>query len=376
MNPRDAKKPEKKPASLFYVVDAPATLNQNAVVVTLARRQRRPGTDRAVLRPWWPTTTPGSWRPEPEDRVLMALLDEAQPANTIAANGTVPIVNGTVGNGAAAATPRRFVLRQEVQAQMVERLCRTGRCRLKRTDDEEDPPALRWDDARPWRFVIDVRSVDPASKRWSWRGALRREEDRMDLAEPLVLLPGLVILGVGRAARFDDAGIFAWMLRLRHEKEMALAEGQQDTMLGRILGESRVPASELVEGLKLEEVDLPPTPCLTIRTPRQNWGSDNLIADLDFDYDGARVASFPPGKMAVQSDRRRAIRRDVRAEGRAKERLDELGFRETKDYRVEPGTMEITPKKVPARPATSYWKAGESRPRGSCTGRQATSSSP
>ncbi len=169
----------------------------------------------------------------------------------------------------------------------------------------------------------------------------------MDLAEPLVLLPGLVVQGVGRAARFDDAGVFAWMLRLRHEKEMALSEAQQDTMLGRILGESRVPPGELVEGLKLEEVDLPPTPCLTIRTPRQNWGSDNLIAELEFDYDGAKVGSFPPGKMAVQTDRRRAIRRDVRAENRAKERLDELGFREAKDFRVEPGTMEVAPKKVP-----------------------------
>jgi superfamily II DNA or RNA helicase len=342
----DLKKVEGKKASLFYVVDAPATLNQNAVVVTLARRQRRPGSERAVLRPWWPSNTPGGWRPEPEDRVLMALLDDAQLVPSTSTTGTVPIVANTPA-ATPTATPRRFVLRPEMQAQMVERLCRTGRCRLKRADDEEDPPALRWDDGRPWRFVIDARCADPSAKRWNWRGCLRREEDRMDLAEPLVLLPGLVVQGVGRAARFDDAGIFAWMLRLRHEKEMSLAEQQQDTMLGRILGESRYPPGELVEGLKLDEVDLPPTPCLTIRSPRQNWGSDNLIAELEFDYDGARVSSFPPGRMAVQTAQKRAIRRDVRAETKAKERLEDLGFREAKDYRVEPGTMEIAPKRVP-----------------------------
>ena len=33
---------------------------------------------------------------------------------------------------------------------------------------------------------------------------------------------------------------------------------------------------------------------------------------------------------------------------RAKERLDELGFRETKDFRVEPGTMEVSPEEGPA----------------------------
>ena len=340
----EPKKAEVKKASLFYVIDAPATLNQNAVVVTLARRQRRPGSERAVLRPWWPAATPGGWRPEPEDRVLMALLDESQPAPTPASpSATVP-----AAAPAPTPSPRRYVLRPEMQAQMVERLARTGRCRLKRAEDEEDPPALRWDDGRPWRFVIDARCADPAAKRWNWRGCLRRDEDRMDLAEPLVLLPGLVIQGLGRAARFDDAGIFAWMLRLRHEKEMSLAESQQDTMLGRILGESRFPPGELVEGLRLEEVDLPPKPCLTIRTPRQNWGSDNLIAELEFDYDGARVSAFPPGRMAVQTEQRRAIRRDVRAETKAKERLDELGFRETKDFRVEPGTMEVAPKKVPS----------------------------
>ena len=361
------KKPEVKKASLFYVVDAAATLAQNAVVVTLARRQRKPGTERAVLRPWWPSMNPaaGGWRPEPEDRVLMALLDEAQIAPSSAIGGASGVVNGapsptsssmspssplatpTAASSSPVPPPRRFVLRPEVQAQMVERLCRTNRCRLRRTEDEDDPPALRWDDGRPWRFTIDVRCADPSAKRWNWRGGLRRDDDRMDLAEPLVLLPGLVIRGVGRAARFDDAGIFAWMLRLRHEKEMTLPEAQQDTMLGRILGDSRVPPDELVEGLDLDYVDLPPTPCLTIRTPRQNWGSDNLIAELEFDYDGARVASFPPGRVAVQTDRLRAVRRDVRAETRSKERLDELGFREAKDFRVEPGTMEIAPKKVP-----------------------------
>ncbi len=64
----------------------------------------------------------------------------------------------------------------------------------------------------------------------------------MDLAEPLVLVPGLVILGVGRAARFDDVGVMPWIVRLRHEKEIVFAEPQQDIMLGRILAEARVAA--------------------------------------------------------------------------------------------------------------------------------------
>jgi superfamily II DNA or RNA helicase len=340
-------------------------LTQNNVVITLARRVPRRATPERIKgknkKKRWQIHRAESWRLEPEDRILLAQLDEGRvdydpnsptPAIIIPPR---PAGAGRPGSSLTAGArtpsemppfPRRFVLRPEIQATLVEKLCKTGRCRLRRTEDEMNPPALRWDDGRPWRFVIDVKVADAAARRWTWRGALRREDDRMDLAEPLVLLPGLVIQGIGRAARFDDGGVFLWMARLRHEKEMALPESQQDTMLGRILGEARVPPTELVEGLELQEVDLPPVPCLTVRAPMQARGTDMLIADVEFDYDGARVASFPPGRMAVQSGRRRVIRRDVRAEARAKERLTELGFRPLNDYRFDPGTLEVSPKKV------------------------------
>lgn len=358
---------EPRPKStLLFVLDAPATLAQNQVVITLARRvPRKPGAERVKgkKKKRWQIHRSEPWRLEPEDRVLLALLEEGRtdqtpppapipPTTTGSTSGAEPVGRpARSGPGPRAGVPgthpKKFVLRPEVQASLVERLCRTGRCRLRRTEDEMNPPALRWDDGRPWRFVIDIKSADPASKRWTWRGALRRDDERMDLAEPQVLLPGLVILGIGKAARFDDGGVFLWMARLRHEKEMALPETQQDTMLGRILGESRVPPTELVEGLDLQEVDLPPVPCLTVRAPMQTRGTDMLIADLEFDYDGAKVSSFPPGRMAVQSARRRVIRRDVKAETKARERLEELGFRSMQDYRFDPGTMEISPKRVP-----------------------------
>src|SRR5437764_9351460 len=180
------------------------------------------------------------------------------------------------GNGVVAGAPvesmgtRRYVLRHE-DAPIVERLARSGRLRLRRTEGEDDPPTMRWDDGVPWRFALDIRP-ELGGKRWSWRGSLRRGDgrgDRMDLAEPLVLVPGLVIQGVGRAARFDDVGVMPWIVRLRHEKEIVFAEPQQDIMLGRILAEARVGPSEMVETLRFEEIDTTPRPCLTLRTPRQ-----------------------------------------------------------------------------------------------------------
>jgi superfamily II DNA or RNA helicase len=347
-----AKRAEAKRHALVYILDAPATIALNQIVIIPARRFRKPGTDRPVLRPWWPNQAPsrhGAWRPDPDDRIILDTLADCQIAPTPATTATTNGANYATPTspGANGAASRRFVLRTEVQASIVERLSKTGRCRLRRTEDEEDPPVLRWDDGRPWRFMIDAKLADPAARRWTWRGSLRRGDDRMDLAEPLVLLPGLVLHGVGRAARFDDAGVFAWMLRLRHEKEMSLSETQQDSMLSKILGDARVPADELVEGLDLQTVTLPPVPCLSVRAPMQLRGSDTLIGELMFDYDGVKVPWFPPGKVAVQTNRQRAIRRSEKAEQQAKTRLDDLGFREMRVSWAERDSLEVSSKRVP-----------------------------
>jgi superfamily II DNA or RNA helicase len=385
---------------LVYVLDVAATLAQNQVVIDLARRQRKTTGEWGPLRPWYYAPRAAHVKYDPEDRLILALLDEAQGNGTQSPYATpvggtatpvtppsssapgsalpgaippmapavpmspvVPAANGApvsprpLGTAAAAASARaaaeralrgtrRFVLRKD-QAALVERLARTGRLRLRRTDGEDDPPTVRWDDGQPWRFNLEIRT-EAGGKRWAWRGSLRRGESRMDLSEPLVLLPGLLVLGVGRAARFDDLGVMPWILRLRYEKEITFVEPQQDLMLGRILAETRVPATELVETLRLEEINAKPRPCLTMRTPRQNWGlgSDKLIGELEFDYDGAVIPAGRTTPLAVSTEFGLVIRRDPRTESAADVKLFELGFREAKDPRLDPGTLELPAKRL------------------------------
>ena len=329
---------------LVYILDVPSTLAHNQIVIDLARRQRRPSGDWGPLKPWWHAPGTPHAKYDPEDRDLLALLDEVQ-AMTLATNGTLPPGAGPIESMGT----RRYILRHN-QGMIVEKLAKSGRLRLRRSDGEEDPPTMRWDDGTPWRFSLEIRP-ELGGKRWSWRGSLRRSEgrgDRMDLAEPLVLVPGLVIQGVGRAARFDDIGVLPWIVRLRHEKEIVFAEPQQDIMLGRILAESRVPPSELVETILFEEIDTTPRPCLTLRTPRQNWGpgSDRLHAELEFDYNGALIPAGRTTPLAVSTEFGLVIRRDPKAESQADILLFELGFRESKDPRAEPGTMELPPKRM------------------------------
>ena len=331
---------------LAYVLDVPSTLSNNQVVIDLARRARRPNGDWGPLKPWWHAANLPVVRYDPEDRELLAELVEAQaPSASSSANAN--------GHGESAGT-RRFVLRPDAQSAIVERLARTGRLRLRRTEGEDDPPVVRWDDQPPWRFGLDVRS-DPTGKRWSWRGMLRRVDargvaDRMDLAEPMALLPGLVVQGVGKIGRFEDAGLFLWVMRIRHEKEMAFSDSaQQDAMLEKILVDSQVPASELIESetLKLREVNDVPQPCLTLRTPRQNWGTDRLIAELGFDYSGAYVPIIRAGNIAVRTDLNLVVHRQIALEQAAGIQLYELGFKDAKDHLLDPGSLELPAKRVP-----------------------------
>lgn len=328
---------------LVYILDVPSTLNHNQVVIDLARRQRRPSGDWGPLKAWWHAPGTPHAKYDPEDHELLTLLDEAQ-ALALAANGATPGAGPIESMGT-----RRYILRHNA-AMIVEKLGKSGRLRLRRTEGEDDPPTIRWDDGVPWRFSLEIRP-ELGGKRWSWRGSLRRGDgrgDRMDLAEPLVLIPGLVIQGIGRAARFDDIGVLPWIVRLRHEKEIVFAEPQQDIMLGRILAEARVSPSELVETLDFEEINTTPRPCLTLRTPRQNWGpgSDRLLGELEFDYSGALIPAGRTTPLAVSTELALVIRRDPQAEAQADILLFELGFRESKDPRVDPGTMELPPKRM------------------------------
>ncbi len=342
---------------LVYVLDVAATQGHNQVVIDLARRQRKPTGEWGPLRPWWYAPRAAHVKYDPEDRLLLALLDEAHHGTSShgaytggsAGNGTVPSTSSTAVPGRAAGDLRgirRFVLRKD-QAGLVERLAKTGRLRLRRTEGEDDPPTMRWDDGQPWRFYLDIRT-EAGGKRWAWRGGLRRGDNRMDLAEPLVLLPGLLVLGVGRAARFDDLGVMSWILRLRYEKEITFVEPQQDLMLGRILAETRVPPLELIESIRLEEIVARPRPCLTLRSPRQNWGmaADKLLGELEFDYDGAIIPAGRTTPLAVSTELGLVIRRDPRTESSADIKLFELGFREAKDLRLEPGTLELPAKRM------------------------------
>ncbi len=67
---------------LVYVLDVTATLAQNQIIVDLARRQRRTTGEWGPLRPWYYAPHAAHVKYDPEDGLILALLDEAQGITT------------------------------------------------------------------------------------------------------------------------------------------------------------------------------------------------------------------------------------------------------------------------------------------------------
>ena len=158
--PAQQAKPKKTKRRLYYIVDVPATQAQGRLVIDLARRERKPDGTRGPLRPWWHTPATAASKVDAEDLQVLELLQQTRDVHARHRPGPAAAATATSSRPGPARLPgaiRRFVLAAGRQAEVIERLCRTGRCRLRRTDGEDDPPGLRWDDGPPWQFWLDVR---------------------------------------------------------------------------------------------------------------------------------------------------------------------------------------------------------------------------
>ena len=81
---------------LVYVLDVSATLAQNQVVIDLARRQRKTTGEWGPLRPWYYAPHAAHVKYDPEDRLILALLDEAQG---VVVSGWIYVAEFRAGSG-------------------------------------------------------------------------------------------------------------------------------------------------------------------------------------------------------------------------------------------------------------------------------------
>jgi superfamily II DNA or RNA helicase len=331
---------------LLYVIDVASARLEGALhLEVLWRDLKMDGgwskpKSRYLRREWQQQT------PDVNDRQILASLAGATPVvgqnhygyqSTFAHEGTLP---------------HRYHLIDPQPRLMLPLLCRTGRCHLRLQNDEgEDEqlgPSLTWQDGEPWQFRLEMRGSREMDQ-YEIFGTLRRGEERMDLAAPVVLFEAGILCMREWAAPFVHHGAFAWIALLREHGSVRVPVEQSEEFLAELLRQPRLPPVDLPEELRYEEVRLTPRPRLTVKPLKNGAYGDQLHGELSFDYDGVVMAHGQADCGLLQTTRRRILLRDFDAERAAELRLHPLGWRwGTPDYLRRSRRLELAARHLPA----------------------------
>ncbi|HUI43539.1 MAG TPA: SNF2-related protein [Terriglobia bacterium] len=241
--------------------------------------------------------------------------------------------------------PSSCLLLHPLSGQVMQQAARTGRCYLRIERESDDMTPLVWDDGGAWRFGLEVRRRSPRA--WEVAGVLRRGDERMDLAVPALLTGGGLVFTGGRVAPLAENTPFEWIVHLRAGGSVVAPERDGNELLAALLSSPGLPALEVPEELRFEEVSLVPRPCLRIRDPGRR-GMGKLRAELIFDYDGRLVPAQDRLPGFFDTAGRRFLRRDSVVEKTAVEFVSALGLKFVNATYWEPEpAWEIAPSKAP-----------------------------
>src|SRR2546427_5808286 len=167
-------------------------------------------------------------------------------------------------------------------------LCETERFYLKPAQSDVLFP-MKWDSGPPWSFKVQVYRDDAAAE-YSVKGVLIREGNEKPLAEPLLLVQGLVFF-TDHVARFDDGDTFQWLKMLRTVGDLRVPFEQRNDFLHEIADFPVLPFVELPEELRIENLTLTNPPELKIGPmPESRWITQQKLACwITFDFAGVKV---------------------------------------------------------------------------------------
>ncbi|MEO6213369.1 MAG: DEAD/DEAH box helicase [Vicinamibacterales bacterium] len=298
---------------VIYALDRTLTLQGQGIALTVLWRQRKKNGEWGKSQPLAMTPQELDHLPDPVDREILALL--AGAADQHQADPGVPLQSRASFRLTGPLTDRALWM-----------LGSSGRLNLRtgpHNGDEMSPVVS--DTGPPWVFRFDVVDVPDVSLQLS--GVLTRDEERMPVTEPQLVLASGHLIVRGTLARLDHGGAFTWLAELRRTGPATFPVSAAPA-LTEALVRSRVDPSILPPTLRYAVVDTEPRPRLHVARETRSPGSraGDLEADVSFDYDGT-IIPISAGATAYDAERRRMIRRSVVGEQRQLERLHQLGFR-------------------------------------------------
>jgi superfamily II DNA or RNA helicase len=324
---------------LMYVIDVAASRAADVMVVDVMTRDRKANGEWGKPKPI--TLTYGDIRSlaDAEERHMLERL--------LGVRGHLDY-----GGWADPAHLSRFRLGGILVSETIPRLCDSGRCmarvapaapqtsnssrRFDIVGPRPEPPALlpiQWDAAPPWTFLLEIKRNE-AAREYTIDGRLMRGGERMDIADPLLVLADDLLLTKTHAAALNHGGAFSWLATLRRSGRMTVPLDARVTLIDTLLA-LPAPLADAPDDLRVDVACEAPQYAIRLRPVPGR--ADRLFAEVTFRYGDLEVPADVPARVIRSADATRAVRRDAEAEQRAFDTLNRLGCRkEWTHYHGEP----------------------------------------
>ncbi|HEY6293576.1 MAG TPA: SNF2-related protein [Terriglobia bacterium] len=319
---------------IHYIVELDSSVEAGCLALSMAVRDRKADGNWTRSDPLFLRRGQIPQLPAPEDREILSALA-----------GGIQYYNWG-HSSASERLPGTFLVLYPLAEKVMALAARTGRCFLRDRLERDALVPVAWDEGGPWRLEIEMYRSDQGE--WVVSGVLSRREERMELLTPSLLIKGGLVFTHDRVAPLAEDTPFDWVLHLRKVGYIKAPEKDRDELLAVLLRSPGLPAPQVPEELRYEEVRLQPKPGLKIRTSRHVPPAvEKLRADLSFDYDGRVVPALDRAPGVYDAAARRFLRRDSEAEKAAARLLEELGLKFRDAAYWEAPAWEMAPGKLP-----------------------------
>jgi superfamily II DNA or RNA helicase len=326
---------------ILYVIDLPASLHRQGLILQVLAFRRKQDGSRGALRPLRITRGQVAQRRDPADRAVLALLSGAMQGDPWASWYYTQHQE----------VPSQAWIPDEMAQEVVRRLCATGRCHFRTSASQIEEPPLAWDDGPPWELWLAVREAQDGT--CEVVPELRRGTLRLDARERVVLAEAGLLIAPGKLAAIDTGGAAAWLRLLSRSGPLGplrVPTAEREDLLEALFAAPVLPRLDLPASMRYEEATVAPRPRLRLLPPslgllrsEREWP----LAKVSYLYDQSEVSAGSSVRGVYQKADRRFLLRDEEAEEQALARLAPLGFRAAAAAASAEPALRISPKRVP-----------------------------
>ena len=173
------------------------------------------------------------------------------------------MLTGCAGEYGYSYSSTRFRIDESKYQTILQRICRTGRCRVRDPRHQQPGTVVSWDDGEPWTFQLEVRKA--ARSGYELAGSFQRKADdgeqRMELSEPQIILLNGLLIARGNISRVEHRGAFELLAMLREKTALPLAKNALPDLLKTLCEMPRLPKMNWPTDFLVNECEPVPRPC-------------------------------------------------------------------------------------------------------------------